>query len=337
MSIEKHIQELRKEILELKEKRNAVILAHSYQSPYVQDTADFVGASLQLAQKAQNLDYDVIVFAGVDFMANTAKILNPDKTVLIPDNRAECPLAKMLRAEDLREAKKKYPKAPVLLYTNTTAECQALADIIYTAGNAIDIVDKMAKESGSDTIIFGPDVNMAYFVGKRLNCKGEVKTRDGIKTIKGLENGNRLLYLPSEGFCNPHIRIFPETIQEMRKKYPNAKVLVHSECYPAVQESADFVGSTGDMVKYVKESEAREFIIGTERDFCYRLKTVIPDRCYYPVGKLNGDDIICPNMKLHSLDRIRDSLKYNIYEVNVSEDIAKNAKIAIETMLKYTK
>jgi len=325
-----YIQILKEGILELKEKRNTVILAHSYQRPYIQDIADFVGSSLQLAQKAQDLDCDTIIFAGVDFMVNTAKILNPDKTVLIPDNKAKCPLAMMLFPEEILDAKKKYPKAPVLLYTNTSAECQALADIIYTAGNAIDIVNQMAKESGSDVIIFGPDVNMAYFVGKRLNCRGEVQTSEGIKSVKGLEQGERLLYLPSYGICGPHARILPENIKRMRNQHPLAKVLVHSECYPQVQDSSDFVGSTGEMVKHVRESKAKEFIIGTEKDFCYKLKKEVPNKTYYSFGK----DLVCPNMKLHTLEKIIDSLICNTYEVKVPEETARNARKAIEAMLR---
>ncbi|KYK26215.1 hypothetical protein AYK26_05395 [Euryarchaeota archaeon SM23-78] len=332
-TLEKHIQELRKEIFELKKKRNAVILAHSYQNPYVQDTSDFVGSSLQLAQKAKNLDCDVVVFAGVDFMAATTKILNPEKIVLIPDNRAKCPLARMLTVEDLKEAKKRYPKAPILLYTNTTAECQAQADIIYTAGNAIEIVDKMAKKTGSDVIIYGPDVNMAYFVGKRLKCQVLVKTASGVKKIKGLERDNRLIYVPSQGYCAPHIRILPETIEKMKQKYPNAKVLTHSECYPGVQEISDFVGSTGDMIRFVKHSKAKEFLVGTEKDFCYKLKKEVPGKKYHPIGKIDNTEIICPYMKMHSLEKIKDSLKYNIYEVHVSQSIAKRARKAIERML----
>jgi quinolinate synthase len=334
MNLEQHIQELKTEILRLKKERNAVILAHSYQSPYIQDAADFVGSSLQLARKAQNIDCETIVFAGVDFMANTAKVLNPNKTVLIPHDQAICPLARMLTVEDLKEAKKKFPRAPILLYTNTTVECQALADTIYTAGNAIEIVDGMAKESGSDVIIFGPDVNMAYFVGKKLNCKGLVKTGEGVKNIKGLKQGKRLLYVPSHGYCSPHIRILPEAMEATKEKFPNAKILVHSECYPAVQELADFVGSTGDMVKYVKMSKAKEFLIGTEKDFCYKLQTDVPNKKYHPIGKLNGDDIVCPHMKLHSLERIKDSLSFNMYEVNVPKDVAERARQAIEKMLR---
>ena len=330
MDRKNYIQTLKEEIQKLKEKRNAVILAHSYQRPEIQDIADFVGSSLQLAQKAQSLDCDTIIFAGVDFMANTAKILNPDKTVLIPDNKAECPLAKMLTPEDIIKAKKKYSKAPVLLYTNTSAECQALADIIYTAGNAIDIVNQIAKESGSDVIIFGPDVNMAYFVGKRLNCRGKVKTNRGIKSVKGLEQGERLLYLPSYGVCGPHVRILPENIKRMRNQHPLAKVLVHSECYPQVQELSDFVGSTGDMVRYVKESEAEEFIIGTERDFCYKLKKEVPNKTYYSFD----DNLVCPQMKLHTLDKIMDSLTFNLHEVTVPEETSRNARKAIEAMLR---
>ncbi|WP_297479889.1 quinolinate synthase NadA, partial [Thermococcus sp.] len=208
-------EKLTEEIERLKEERNAIIMAHNYQLPEVQDIADFLGDSLELARKAVNVDADVIVFAGVDFMAETAKILNPEKTVLLPTRRATCAMANMLRPEHIIEAKKKYPDAPVVLYVNSSAETKALADVTVTSANAVKIVEKL----DSDVVIFGPDKNLAYYVAK--------------------QTGKRVIPVPEYGHCYVHKKFTVEDVERARKLYPNAKLMVHPECEPEVQEKAD--------------------------------------------------------------------------------------------------
>ncbi|AEC51450.1 quinolinate synthetase [Pyrococcus sp. NA2] len=299
--------DLVEEILKLKEERNAVILAHNYQLPEIQDIADFIGDSLELARKAKNVDADVIVFAGVDFMAETAKILNPDKVVLLPSKRATCAMANMLKVEHILEAKKKYPDAPVVLYVNSTAETKAYADVTVTSANAVDIVRKL----DSDVVIFGPDKNLAHYVAKMT--------------------GKKVIPVPPHGHCYVHQKFTLEDVERAKKLYPNAKLMVHPECIPEVQERADIIVSTGGMIR--RACEWDEWVVFTEREMVYRLKKLYPNKKFHPAK----EDAFCIGMKAITLKHIYESLRDMKYEINVPEEIAEKARRAIERMLEMSK
>ena len=295
------------EIIRLKEEKNAIILAHNYQLPEIQDIADFLGDSLELARKAVNVDADIIVFAGVDFMAETAKILNPEKKVLLPTKRATCAMANMLTVEHILEAKKKYPDAPVVLYVNTTAETKAYADVTVTSANA----DKIVAKLDAETIIFGPDNNLAYYVAKRT--------------------GKRIIPIPEGGHCYVHKKFTLEDVERARREHPNAKLMVHPECIPEVQEKADLIVSTGGMVRNACQHD--EWIVFTEKEMCYRLQKLYPNKRFYPAN----EDAFCIGMKAITLKHIYESLKEEKYEIEVPKEIAERAKRAIERMLEMSK
>lgn len=295
------------EIKELKKKLNAVILAHNYQLPEVQDVADFVGDSLQLAQEAAKTNADMIVFCGVHFMAETAKILNPGKIVVMPDLSAGCPMANMITAEKLAAAKAKNPNAKVVAYVNTTAETKALSDICCTSSNAQKVVDSLE----GDEILFIPDQYLGEWVARKSKKKFE-------------------LY---PGFCPTHHRILDEHILALRKEHPNALVLCHPECSIPVKAVSDFVLSTGHMLKEVSENTANEFIIATEEGIVHQMKKQNPGKIFYHVGPL----AVCPNMKKTTLDKVVDALKNpETHEVIVDKDIAQKAKSSIEKMLELS-
>jgi len=300
------LEELVEEIMRLKEERNAIIMAHNYQLPEVQDIADFLGDSLELARKAVNVDADVIVFAGVDFMAETAKILNPEKTVLLPAKQATCAMANMLRPEHIIEAKKRYPDAPVVLYVNSSAECKALADVTVTSANAAKIVAKL----DSDVVIFGPDKNLAHYVAK--------------------QTGKKVIPVPEYGHCYVHRKFTLEDVERARRLYPNAKLMVHPECEPEVQEQADIIVSTGGMIRRAKEWS--EWVVFTEREMVYRLQKLYPDIKFHPAR----EDATCIGMKAITLRHIYESLRDMKYEVEVPGEIAEKARKAIERMLEMS-
>ena len=299
-------EKLTEEIERLKEERNAIIMAHNYQLPEVQDIADFLGDSLELARKAVNVDADVIVFAGVDFMAETAKILNPEKTVLLPTRRATCAMANMLRPEHIIEAKKKYPDAPVVLYVNSSAETKALADVTVTSANAVKIVEKL----DSDVVIFGPDKNLAYYVAK--------------------QTGKRVIPVPEYGHCYVHKKFTVEDVERARKLYPNAKLMVHPECEPEVQEKADIIVSTGGMIRHAPEWN--EWVVFTEREMVYRLSRLYPSIKFHPAR----EDATCIGMKAITLNHIYESLRDMKYAIEVPGEIAEKARRAIERMLEMS-
>lgn len=295
---------LEEKILELKGKREAVILAHNYQLPEVQDIADFVGDSLELSRKAAKTDAKVIVFCGVDFMAQTAAILSPDKKVLLPDLNAGCPLAEMITPSQLKTLKKKHPDAKVVSYVNTTAEIKAESDISCTSANSIKVVNSIPKEY---EIIFIPDKYLCDYTSKKtkrkLICWG--------------------------GYCPSHVRILANDIKQKLQKYPKAKVVVHPECTPDVLELADDVTSTSGILRFVKESKVKEFIIGTEVGMIHRLKKENPDKIFFPASEL----AICPTMKLTTLEKVLWSLEDLAYQVKISESIRRRAKKSIDGML----
>ena len=292
-----------RKIQKLVKQKNAVILAHNYQRPEIQNIATYVGDSLELSRKAAKTDADLIVFCGVRFMAETACILSPDKTVLMPDIKAGCPMANMITVDGLNNLKHKHPKATVVCYVNTNADIKAYSDICCTSANAVNVVESV---KGSD-VIFIPDKYLANYVSE--------------KTEKNI--------IPWNGFCPSHIKILPEHIQNKKRLYPNAEVLVHPECTPPVIAMADKVLSTGGMCKYAKESAANELIIGTEIGILHRLKKESPDKKFYPASEL----AICPNMKLITLEKILWSLQDLKYEIKIQKNIQLKAKKAVDKML----
>ena len=302
--------ELQNEIIQLKEEKNAIILAHNYQPKEIQEIADFLGDSLELCIKAKEVDdKEIIVFCGVDFMAETAYMLNPEKKVLIPDMEAECPMAHMLTGEQVKEAKEMYPDAAVCLYVNSLGEAKAQADILCTSGNVRKVVDSIEQ----DTILFGPDNNLGEFVQPFTDKK--------------------IIPIPGDGHCYVHKLFHKEDIEDARKKYPNADIIIHPESNKDVQDLADYVLSTGGMLSHVRDSPKDEFVIGTEVDLITRLKSEFPDKTYYPL--LEG--AICKNMKLHTLEKVRDCLKNEEPKIVVPDEIAEKSINAIERMLEASK
>jgi len=300
----KYRDDLAKKIKVLKKKRNAVILVHNYQLPEVQDVADYRGDSLELSRIAAKTDAKVIVFCGVHFMAETASILCPDKKVLMPDITSACPMANMITAPELRALKKEYPKAVVIGYVNTSAEVKAELDVCCTSTNAVAVVNSFKD---TKDIIFVPDKYLADYVSK--------------KTARKL--------ISWKGFCPTHVRITPEDIKREKKFHPKAKVIAHPECLPSVVFMADAVLSTSQMCRFVKESPAKEFIVGTEVGIIYRLKQDNPTKEFYPASEA----AVCPNMKRTTQEKIVWSLETLKNEVRVSDDIRRRASKAIDRML----
>ena len=294
------------EINRLKKEKDAIILAHNYQIGEVQDIADYVGDSLGLSIKASEVNNKVIVFCGVRFMAETAKILNPLKTVLLPDKSAGCPMADMITARDVIELKEKHPGAVVVCYVNSTAEVKANVDICCTSANAVQVVNSIPKDK---EIIFIPDKHLGSYV----------ESQTGRKMI--LWNG----------YCPTHAFIDAKSVIKMKKEHPEAEVLVHPECNSEVIKTADQVLSTGGMLEYARQSSGREFIIGTEIGIIYRLKKQNPGKIFYPAN----NNIICPNMKLINLEKIMWSLEDNVYEINLPGNIIKKARLSLERMKEF--
>lgn len=301
----KEDKELISKIKELKKKRNAVILAHNYQLPEVQDIADFRGDSLELSRVAAKTDAKVIVFCGVYFMAETASILSPDKLVIMPDISAGCPMANMLTADDLRKLKATHPRAVTVGYVNTSAEVKAELDYCCTSTNAIAIVNALKNEQ---EIIFVPDKYLADYVSKNTGRK----------------------LITWHGFCPTHVKILPEDLKREKKFHPQAKVMVHPECLPAVVALADVVLSTSQMAKFAKENPAKEFIVGTEAGLVYRLKQDNLNKEFY----LASERAVCPNMKRTTQEKVLWALEELQEEVKVPQNIREKAQLAIERMLK---
>lgn len=292
-----------KKIHKLKLENNAVILAHNYQLPDIQDIADFLGDSLDLAKKAQNSSAETIIFCGVDFMAESTKILNPDKNVILPDINAQCPMANMVNIPNLIKLKNENPNAEVVAYINTTSEAKIHSDICCTSANCIKVV----KSLSSNKIIFIPDRNLGAYIQKQVPEK-------------------KMIIWP--GICLTHHKIRKQDILNLKKEHPKAKVLVHPECKSEVIEIADYAFSTNGMVNYVKESDATEFIIGTEKEICYRLKKENPEKEFYPLKYA-----ICPNMKKITLDKVLKSLENLEPKIKLSDLIIKNAKKPLKRMM----
>lgn len=294
------------DIRRLKKQKKAIILAHNYQRAEVQDIADYVGDSIQLSRKAtEEKDAEIIVFSAVDFMAESAAILNPEKKVLLPSVGARCPMAQMLPVEEVRLWKRRYPETPVVLYVNTLAEAKAEADVCCTSANAVKVIGAL----DADTVLFGPDHNLAWHVQQKT--------------------GKTIVPIPRKGFCPTHVLFLKEDVQLLKEEYPDALVAVHPECTPNVQLIADFIGSTSQICRYVKETPRKKFIIGTEIGIIHRLKKENPKKEFIPAY----EGAICPNMKLNTLERIYASLKEETHPVTVSNQVAKKARKALEKML----
>ena len=296
-------QEIVERIQKLKRELNAVIIAHNYQIGDVQDVADFVGDSLELSQKAAQIETEMIVFCGVHFMAETAAILSPEKTVLIPEIDAGCPMADMIDGGEMREWKKQYPGRKVVCYVNTTAEVKAECDVCCTSSNALEVVESLE----GDEILFAPDKNLAAYVARFTKKK----------------------IIPWDGFCYVHNNILVGDIEEKRRLYPDAEVWAHPECRPEVIDAADKVFSTGKMVKGARETEKKTIILGTEAGMVYRLKKENPGKDFYPAKDL----AFCFNMKKIDLNGVLRSLENRVHMVEVPPEIRRRALGAIEKMI----
>jgi len=290
-------------INELKKKHNLIILAHNYQLPEVQDIADYLGDSLDLAKRATKTDADNIIFCGVDFMAQSAKILNQDKNVIHPDLEAECPMANMVKIEKLLELKKSNPDAEIVSYINTTVETKALSDICCTSANG----SKIVKSLSSKKIIFIPDKNLGNYIQRNVKEK-------------------EIIIWP--GLCPTHHRIRKEDIFKLKKLHPNAEILVHPECRPEIIDMSDYTLSTNGMLNHAKESDSNEFIIGTEKELCYRLKNEIPNKKFYEIKTA-----ICPNMKKITFEKVLNSLETLEPKIEIPNELMKKAKIPLQRMM----
>ncbi|MCJ7614487.1 quinolinate synthase NadA [Candidatus Bathyarchaeota archaeon] len=292
-------------IQKLKKEKNAIILAHNYQRPEVQEIADYIGDSIELGRKAmQEQDAKIIVFSAVDFMAQSAAILNPTKKVLLPTLGARCPMAQMLTVDEIKRAKKLHPNAPVVVYVNSLAEAKAQSDICCTSANAVEVINSL----DADTILFGPDRNLAEYAAEKT--------------------GKKVIPIPEWGFCPTHLLFQPEDITILKQQHPEAVVIVHPECSSETRKKADFIGSTSKMCKYAKESKAKTFIVGTEDGILHRLCKENPDKKFI----IAYEDAVCPNMKLTTLNRLYASLKEEKYVVKVPKTVAKKACVALERM-----
>jgi len=296
-------QKLIEEIKQLKEDQNAVILAHVYQRGEVQDIADYVGDSLDLSKKAVSTKADVIVFCGVQFMAETAAILNPEKKVLLPDKNAGCGLADMATVEQLREIKKQYPYSITVSYVNSSAAIKAESDICCTSANAISVVKSLPENS----ILFVPDRNLGSYVAEQ--------------TKKDI-----ILW---DGYCYVHENITTDQLKFLKEKHTRAEIIVHPECSYPVRHVANFIGGTAQMSRYAVQSNKNEFIVGTETNFVYRLRKDNPKKRFYPVHSL------CDGMNIITLEKVKLALEQMEYNIKVPERIRKKAKTALDKMLMF--
>jgi quinolinate synthase len=299
------------EIKKLKKEKNAVILAHYYQEPAIQDIADFVGDSLQLSYKAAEADADLIVFAGVHFMAETAKILNPNKKVLLPDLNAGCSLAEACEAKDLKAFKEKHPDHLVVSYVNTSAEVKALSDICCTSSNAKKIIDSIPLDQ---PIIFAPDKNLGAYINK--------------------ETGRNMLLW--EGACIVHEAFSIDKLIATHKAHPNAKIIAHPESEEHILKTAEYIGSTSGLINYAKTSPATEFIVATEAGILHEMQKEVPDKTLYPAPAVEDNTCACsecPYMKMNTMEKLYLCMKYELPEIHVPENIQKRALIPIQRML----
>jgi quinolinate synthase len=292
-------------IEQLKKEKQAIILAHNYQRPEIQDIADFVGDSIELSKRAtQETDAKILVFAAVDFMAESAVILNPEKKVLLPSVGARCPMAQMFPLEQVKMWKKKYPRIPLVLYVNTLAEAKTQCDVCCTSANAVEIV----KALDADTVLFGPDNNLASYVQRKTN--------------------KNIIPIPPGGFCPTHLLFSKADILALKKANPDAQVMVHPECTMDVQDAADFIGSTSQMCKYANSCSSRKYVVATEVGLLHRLKKENREKEFL----LAYEGGVCPNMKLNTLERVYLALETEQTQITVPSAVSKKAREALEKM-----
>jgi len=300
--------ELISEINRLKKEKDAVIVAHTYQIGEIQDIADMVGDSYALSKFCAQSDKKTIVFCGVHFMAESAKILSPEKKVLLPERNAGCPMADMITAESLRKKKSEMPGVTVVTYINSSAEVKAESDVIVTSSNALKIVKALPDKK----ILFTPDQNLGSYVAKQCPDK-EI-----------------ILW---SGYCPTHHKIKKEDVIKVKSMYPNALLLIHPECPPEILEFADYIGSTKDIVDFATQSKAKEFIIGTEMGVLHPLMRDNPNKKFY----LMSPGLICPNMKKTTLESVYNCLQKDYYEIALPEDVMSKARVALNRMLELAK
>lgn len=291
------------EINKLRISKKAIILSHNYQIPEIQDIADIVGDSLELSRTAADTDAEIIVFCGVNFMAETAKILSPQKTVILPDKRSGCPLADMVTPDDIKKLRQENPQAEVVCYINTSAEVKAECDICCTSSSAVDIVNSVS----SDTVIFLPDRNLGNYVSKHTKKK----------------------MIIWNGYCPTHENLKVNDVLELKKLYPNAKFVAHPECTEDVLKLTDKIASTSGIIKYINTEPSKDFIIGTETAILHRLKKENPEKNFIPASR----KMFCPNMKYNNLESLYESLLNEEPEIEVPEKIRQKAYITIKKML----
>jgi len=296
-------------IVKLKKDKKAVVLAHNYQRPEIQDIADYVGDSIELSSKAmEEKEAEIIAFSAVDFMAESAAILNPNKKVLLPTLGARCPMAQMLTVDEIKRWKVLHPLVPVVLYVNTLASAKAYCDICCTSANAVEVIESLNAE----TVLFGPDRNLAEYVQRKT--------------------GKTIIPIPEWSFCPTHLLFQPEDVQILKMQYPDAVVMVHPECSFEMQKAADFIGSTSQMCRHARENNAKTFIVATEEGLLHRLRKDNSGKQFI----LAYEYAVCPNMKLNTLEKLYMALKEEKYVVTVPEPIAKKARKALEKMFELT-
>ncbi|MBD3380415.1 MAG: quinolinate synthase NadA [Candidatus Omnitrophica bacterium] len=303
----KYKEHLQRKILELKKKKGALIVAHNYQRDEIQEIADITGDSFALARAVTEAEQGLIAFCGVKFMAESAYILNPEKTILLPVEEAGCPLADMATVEKLRKKKDEYPEAAVVCYVNSTAAVKAESDICCTSSNAINVVRSLKEEK----VIFVPDKNLGRYVREHVPEK------------------ELILW---DGYCVVHMRLTEEHVLSTLELHPEAEFIAHPECRKEVLKHAGFVGSTAAMIKHVKKSPKNEFIVGTERGIIYKLKRDNPEKTFH----IPTDQFICANMKLTTLGWLARALEKEVYRITVPDEIAFKAKKALSRMLEVT-
>ncbi|WP_455525270.1 quinolinate synthase NadA [Holdemanella biformis] len=299
---------LKEDVLKLKKEKNAIILAHYYVDGAVQDVADFVGDSYALAKKAKNTDADIIVFAGVKFMGESAKMLNPEKKVLMPDLNADCPMAHMASKAVIKKMKEEYEDLAVVCYINSTAELKTMADICVTSSNAVKIVRSLPNKN----IFFIPDGNLGAYVKKQVPEK------------------NIIL---NDGYCITHKRVTLKDVEKAREEHPNVPIIVHPECVNEVVEATDFAGSTSELIQYTVDNPNKEFVIGTELGVLHEMQLRSPDKTFYPLT----DKLICMNMKKVSLEKVYDCLLNETNKVFVDEEVKAMAEKSLDRMLELAK
>lgn len=308
-AVENRQEQLIEKINKLRKEKNAIILAHYYQRGEIQDIADFVGDSLELARRAQETDADIIVFAGVKFMAETAKILNPEKKVLHPNPESGCPMADMATYEGVKKLKEEHPDAMVVAYVNTNADVKTLADVIVTSRNAVKVVKKLDTKK----IIFVPDQFLGSFIAQQVPEKE---------------------FILWKGFCPPHFNLTPDQLLALKEKYPDAKIAVHPECNTETVKIADFVGSTSQIIEFATTCDAQNVIIGTEVGLKHWLEKVNPNKNYiFPVNADYCGTVHCCDMKKNTLDKIADVLENETNEIVLPPDIIEKARKPLDLML----